>query len=264
MVNSRVAPIRAPNPSPMTLSGTNSYVIDCGGGQAICIDPGPAIASHVEALIVQSNRIGTLSAICLTHGHPDHAPAAELLHARTGAPVAAHERSGVSHDRTLREGDVVRAGEIELRVFEAPGHSADHLVFYESDERALFTGDVVLGQGYVAVLPPEGDMHAYIRTLERLIATFAGARTIYGGHGDPVTDPAAKLRDYLAHRKDRETQIAGALAGGEKTVEEIVRIVYADTDRNLWGVAAEQVRAHLTALEIDGRVQARGEKYRLR
>ena len=264
MVSSRVTLIRAPNPSPMTLSGTNSYVIDCGRGQAICIDPGPAIPAHVEALFAAANRIGTLSWICLTHGHPDHAPAAAPLHARSGAPVAAHERSGVPLDRTLREGDSVRAGEIELETIEAPGHSGDHLVFFERGEGALFTGDVVLGEGYVAVLPPEGDMRAYVHTLERLVADFPDARTIYGGHGDPVTDPAAKLRDYLEHRRLREQQIAAALAGGEKTVGEIVRLLYANTDRGLWGAAAEQVRAHLNALEQDGRVESRGEKYRLR
>lgn len=264
MVNSRVALIRAPNPSPMTLSGTNSYVIDCGGGEAICIDPGPAIPAHVDALLERANRIGKLSWICLTHGHPDHAPASALLHARSGAPVAAHERSGVAHDRTLREGDAVRAGGIALETLEAPGHSGDHLVFYERGEDALFTGDVVLGEGYVAVLPPEGDMRAYVRTLERLIADFPDARTIYGGHGDPVPDPASKLRDYLEHRRSREREIVAALSSGSQTVDEIVRLVYAHTDRKLWRAAAEQVRAHLSALERDGLVQSRGRKYRLR
>jgi glyoxylase-like metal-dependent hydrolase (beta-lactamase superfamily II) len=263
-VSSRIALVRAPNPSPMTLSGTNSYVIDCGGGEAICIDPGPLIAAHVEALLARCDRIGKLSWICLTHGHPDHAPAAAALHERTGAPVAAHERSGVPRNRTLGDGDTVVAGEIALQTVESPGHSADHVVFYESGEGALFTGDVVLGEGYVAVLPPEGDMHAYMRTLERLIASFADARTIYGGHGDPVADPAAKLRDYLEHRRSREAQIAAALARGEQTVAQLVQTVYASTDRKLWDAAAEQMRAHLIALERDGRVESRGGTYRLR
>ena len=264
MVSSRIALIRAPNPSPMTLSGTNSYIINCGNGEAICIDPGPAIPAHVDALRSHCERNAlTLKWICLTHGHPDHAPAAALLHERTGAPVAAHERAGVAIDRSLRDGDTVAAGDVALQVADAPGHSGDHVVFYEPGERALFTGDVVLGAGYVAVLPPEGDMRAYMHTLARLREEFADARAIYGGHGDPVSDPVAKLDDYLEHRRARERQILAALAAGERTSAQLVESIYADTDRSLWNVAALQLRAHLDKLVQDGLVKLRGERYRL-
>ena len=141
----------------MTLSGTNSYLIDGGNDALLCIDPGPPIAAHVEALAAAAADKGSrISLICLTHAHPDHAPGAALLAARTGAPVAAHVRSEFPHDRALYDGEILPVGSARLRVIEAPGHTFDHLVFYDDGERALFTGDVVLGEGYAVVAPPSG------------------------------------------------------------------------------------------------------------
>lgn len=261
MVESRIALIRAPNPSPLTLTGTNSYIIDCGNGEAICIDPGPPIESHVDALLAHCKRIRcALTWIALTHGHPDHAPAAALLRARTNARVAAHEASGIAHDRILRDGDMVAAGEVALKTAASPGHSADHFAFYEPREGALFTGDTVLGQGYVLITPPDGDMRAYIETLARLSREFAQARTIFGGHGEPVSDPGAKLHEYLEHRRVRERHIIDALSAGPKTVSELVESIYAQTDRALWPAASQQVLAYLDALEREGRISARQRK----
>lgn len=241
----------------MTLTGTNSYVIDCGNGEAICIDPGPAIETHVDALVVECARINSrLAWICLTHGHPDHAPAAALLRARTGAKVAANANSRIAHDRDLNDGDTIATGNVVLQTIAAPGHSSDHVVFYEGSERALFTGDVVLGEGYVVVAPPDGDMRAYVRTLQRLRAEYAQAQTIYGGHGEPVRDPRAKLDEYLEHRRIREQEIIGALKDGERTVPELVRSIYARTDPKLWAAAARQILAYLVALEREGRVHS--------
>jgi glyoxylase-like metal-dependent hydrolase (beta-lactamase superfamily II) len=260
VVESRIALIRAPNPSPLTLTGTNSYVIDCGNGEAICIDPGPPMESHVEALLAHCERIRcALTWIALTHAHPDHAPAAALLRERTNARIAAHEASGVAHDRTLRDGDSVAAGDVALQTAASPGHSADHLVFYEPRERALFTGDTVLGDGYVLITPPDGDMRAYQQTLERLSREFAEARTIFGGHGEPVREPAAKLREYLEHRRSRERQILDALNAGPKSVSDLVESIYAQTDRALWPAASQQVLAYLDALEREARVTHRTE-----
>lgn len=240
----------------MTLTGTNSYVIDCSNGEAVCIDPGPPIESHVDALIAHCERIGAeLSWIALTHGHPDHAPAAQLLRARTGARIAAYETSEIARDRSLREGDTIAAGDVSLQTAAAPGHSADHVVFYEPREAALFTGDTVLGEGYVLVTPPDGDMRAYMQTLARLLRDFAQARTIFGGHGEPVSDPAAKLREYIEHRRARERQILDSLKAGRKTVSELVATLYAQTDRALWPAAAQQILAYLDALEREGRVR---------
>jgi len=258
VVESRIALIRAPNPSPLTLTGTNSYVIDRGNGEAICIDPGPPVESHVEALLAHCKQIGcTLTGIALTHGHPDHAPAAALLRARTNARVGAHQESGVTHDRSLRDGDTVAARDVALQVVASPGHSADHLVFYEPRERALFTGDTVLGDGSVLIKPPDGDMRAYMQTLARLSRAFADARTIFGGHGEPVLEPAAKLAEYIEHRRNRERQILDALNTGPKTVADLVASIYAQTDRALWPAASQQVLAYLDALEREGRISSR-------
>jgi glyoxylase-like metal-dependent hydrolase (beta-lactamase superfamily II) len=257
VVESRIALIRAPNPSPMTLSGTNSYIIDCGNAEAICIDPGPRIESHVDALIAHCERIRCgLAWIALTHGHPDHAPAAALLRQRTKARIAAYEASGIARDRSLCDGDTIAAGEITLKTAAAPGHSADHVVFYEPREAALFTGDTVLGEGYVLITPPDGDMRAYMQTLSRLSREFASARTIFGGHGEPVREPAAKLLEYIEHRRARERQILDALESGKKTVSDLVESIYAHTDRALWPAALQQVMAYLDALEREGRIRS--------
>lgn len=248
--------VRAPNPSPMTLSGTNSYLVENGAGEAICIDPGPPVERHVEALLEAAREMhARIALICVTHGHPDHAPAAAMLRERTQAPVLAHPAARFAHDRPLHDGETC-PGTASLRAFHAPGHTFDHLVFYSERERALFTGDVVLGEGTVVIAPPGGAMRPYQRTLERLLREFAGARRIYGGHGPPVEDPAAKLREYLAHRQLREEQLLAALARGPQSLPELVASIYRETDPALWPAAARQVLAYLTALEDEGRVRS--------
>jgi glyoxylase-like metal-dependent hydrolase (beta-lactamase superfamily II) len=242
----------------MTLSGTNSYLIDCGNGVAICIDPGPVIERHIAALIERAASMGTrISLICLTHTHPDHAPAAPVLAERTGAQVAAHAKTEFPHTRDLYDGEVIQIGDTSLVAVDAPGHTFDHLVFYEPREGALFTGDVVLGEGYVVIAPPNGAMRPYQHTLARLLAEFPDAKTIYGGHGEPVHDPQAKLREYLAHRESRQREILRALEAGPQTIPGLVRTIYRDTDRILWPAAARQLLAYLIALEQEGRVQSR-------
>lgn len=258
MVDSRIALVRAPNPSAMTLSGTNSYLIDCGNGEAICIDPGPADERHVRALLDRAAAMkAQITLIALTHTHPDHAPAAPLLAQRTGAQIAAHAETEFPHTRGLRDGDVLRAGDTALQAIDAPGHTFDHLVFYEPREGALFTGDVVLGEGYVVIAPPNGAMRPYQRTLSRLLHEFADAKIIYGGHGEPVRDPQAKLRDYLAHREARQQELLSALARGPQTIPALVRSIYRDTKPVLWPAAARQLLAYLVALEQEGRIESR-------
>ena len=257
-MKSRIELVRAPNPSAMTLSGTNSYVIDCGNRQAMCIDPGPAIDAHVRALIDCAAAKGcTITLIALTHGHPDHAPAALPLAERTGASIAAHENSVFPHDRSVREDEPLHLGDVTLRAIDAPGHTFDHLVYYEPRERALFTGDVVLGEGYVVIAPPGGAMRPYQRTLQRLLDTFADAQTIFGGHGEPVHAPAAKLRDYLAHRETRQRELLASLSGTARTIPELVQTIYRDTNPVLWPAAARQMLAYLIALEEEGRIRSR-------
>jgi glyoxylase-like metal-dependent hydrolase (beta-lactamase superfamily II) len=257
VVVSNVQLVRAPNPSAMTLSGTNSYLIDCGNCQAICIDPGPVIDRHIQALIDRAAAMHCrISLICLTHTHPDHAPAALELKERTGAPIAAHARTEFPHDRDLHDEELLQIGNCRIRVVESPGHTFDHLVYYEERERALFTGDVVLGEGYVVIAPPNGAMRAYQRTLRRLLEEFPDAAVIYGGHGEPVRDPQTKLREYIAHREFRQQEIMNALAAGPQTIPELVQKIYRDTNPILWPAAARQLLAYLLALEQEGHVRS--------
>jgi glyoxylase-like metal-dependent hydrolase (beta-lactamase superfamily II) len=151
---------------------------------------------------------------------------------------------------------VLQVGEAAIRAIETPGHTFDHLAFYEEHEGALFTGDTVLGEGFVVIAPPNGAMRPYQHTLQRLLHEFPGVKTIYGGHGEPVHDPQAKLRDYIAHRESRQQEILTALAGGPLTIPDLVRRIYRDTNPVLWPAAARQMLAYLIALEQEGRIES--------
>jgi len=250
--------VRAPNPSPLTLDGTNSYLIDDGAGNGLVIDPGPPMAQHVAALEATAAAHGiTIAGIALTHGHPDHAPAAALLRQQTGAPVYAHPNSVVERDADLTLDGDLRVGNLALRVIDAPGHTFDHAIFYWAPERAQFTGDTILGEGSVVIAPPGGAMRPYQRTLRRLAEEFSGARTIYGGHGPPVDDAQAKIAEYIAHREMRERELIDALAHGDRaTIPELVLFIYGDARPELWPAMARQLLAHLIALQDEGRVAA--------
>jgi glyoxylase-like metal-dependent hydrolase (beta-lactamase superfamily II) len=253
----RVVLVRAPNPSPMTLDGTNTYLVDVGG-VLVVIDPGPAETGHLDAIVAAAGALGEdVAAIAVTHGHPDHAPGAAPLAARLGVPVYAHAQAAFPHDLVAAEGTAIGSGDDALRVVDAPGHARDHVVLYLPAERALFTGDVIVGSGTVVVAPPGGDMRAYQATLARLRREFADARTIYGGHGEPVADPAAKLDAYIAHRIERERALVALLdRESPQTIPQLVRVLYADTSPTLWPAAARQVLAYLEALEREGRVRS--------
>lgn len=254
---SRITLVRAPNPSAMTLSGTNSYLIDAGNAQAIVIDPGPMIARHVDALLdAARERNLEITAIALTHGHPDHAPAAVKLGEVTGAPIYAHPESEVEHDRDLALEGVLRVAQTELRVMDAPGHTFEHVAFYEPRERVLFTGDVILGEGTVVIAPPNGAMRPYQRTLERFLEEFPDVERIYGGHGPPVDDARGKIIEYIAHRKLRERELLEALAAGPQTIPELVLRIYGEGKMILWPAMARQMLAYLIPLQQEGRVTA--------
>jgi glyoxylase-like metal-dependent hydrolase (beta-lactamase superfamily II) len=254
-LSARVGRLRANNPSPMTLDGTNGYVLRVGEGTLVAIDPGPVDDAQREAFVTAARDAkATYAAILVTHGHPDHAPGAAPLAAATGAPVFAHPEARFPHDRALADGERLEYGESSISVLHAPGHAPDHLIFVLDDERALFTGDVVAGAGFMVIAPPHGEMRTYQATLRRLRDRYGDAAALYGGHGPEVRAVRAKLDEYLAHREARERQVVDALRAGATTIPELVARIYTETPRNLWPAAARQMLAYLIALEREGRV----------
>lgn len=255
-LSGRVRRLRAPNPSPMTLDGTNGYVVRVGPRALAAVDPGPLDDRQRDAFLAAARELDAdYAAILVTHGHPDHAPGAAPLAAATGAPVYSHPAARFPHDAELADGERLAFGDVAITALHAPGHARDHLVFVLEDERALFAGDVVLGTGTVVVAPPGGEMRTYQRTLHRLRDEHGDAAAIYGGHGPEVRDVRAKLDEYIAHRELRERQIVDALAAGVQTIPDLVERIYADTARKLWPAAARQVLAYLIALESEQRVR---------
>jgi glyoxylase-like metal-dependent hydrolase (beta-lactamase superfamily II) len=244
----RIVRVLAPNPSVYTLEGTNTWVV--GAAPAWVIDPGPPDADHAREVRTAA---GAVAGVLLTHAHEDHAEGAAAFAATVGAPLYAWRLDGA---RPIRDGDVFASGGAALRALHAPGHSADHVVFHLESERALFTGDAVLGRGTSFIDPPDGDLAKYLASLERMLAL--GPRTIYPGHGPVVLDGDAKLREYLAHRAEREQQVLAALADAPRTVEELVESIYVGYPVEVHPLAARSVTAHLRKLRGEGRVHSDG------
>ena len=233
--------MRAGNPGPFTLSGTNSWIV--GRDPAYLIDPGPAIDSHLDAIFAELSDRGGAAAILLTHDHRDHAEAASLAGERSGAPLAAaHEGA------TIRLEDGMSVG--PLTAIATPGHAADHFSFIAG--RVGFSGDLVLGSGSVFVAAEPGALRAYLASLERLRAI--DLDLIAPGHGPLVTDPAAKLDEYRAHRLERERRLLEALADGLRDHDELLDRVWSEVPRALRPAAAATLAAHLDKLAAEGRL----------
>lgn len=249
--------VLAPNPSLMTGPGTNSFLITSATGGCAVIDPGPAIASHQDALAGLAAAHGGAQAILITHGHPDHMEGAAGLRERTGAPILAWSREGTPvADQALQDDEALELGERVLRVVFTPGHRFDHVCFLLEDTRTLFAGDLVAGSGTVVIAPPEGDLLDYMASLRRLLAL--DLRLILPAHGPQIADPRALLEGYLAHREERERQALDGLAAGPSTIPGLVARIYTDVDPQLHPVAALSVEAHLLKLEREERVAREG------
>ena len=244
------------NPGMMTGPGTNTYLV--GIDEIAVIDPGPADDAHLDAIAgCGGDRIRW---ILLTHTHEDHSPGAFGLKKRTGAEVLAFApgqgRGKVRLDGTLGDGAVIEATEFHLTALHTPGHASNHLCYLLNEERTLFTGDHIMQGSTVVIPPPDGDMAAYLASLERLKTIRPRLRSIAPGHGHVITDPLAVIDDYIAHRREREAQVLAAVrARGSATVAEVVEDVYADVADELHPVAARTVWAHLRKLADEGGVK---------
>jgi glyoxylase-like metal-dependent hydrolase (beta-lactamase superfamily II) len=251
--------VLAPNPSPMTGPGTNSFLV--GGSPIGCyiIDPGPEHQGHLETLAREGQARGGVRGLLITHGHADHYEGARTLARLTSAPILAWSREGTpAADQELADGQIIDCGPDRLRVIHTPGHRFDHVCFLLERARMLFAGDLVAGVGTVVIIPPEGSINAYLSSLRRLLAL--DLALMLPAHGPFVTDPQAKLQEYIDHRLLREQQILAALQAGLDRIPEMVKHIYADVDPRLHGFAGESVRAHLLKLEEEGRVVQRDEQ----
>ncbi len=252
----QVTRVLAPNPSGMTLDGTNTYLVgEPGSGEVVVVDPGPDDAAHLAAVEeALRRRDARCVAVLVTHHHGDHAEAAVPWGTRFGATVAAADRRVTgAHGRILAAGERLRVAGTTLDVVATPGHTADHLAF-RLPSGAVLVGDHVLGRGTSVVTHPEGDVVAYLESLRRVHDL--GPSALYCGHGPELTeDPAAVLEFYLAHRAWREQQVLAALAAGAGTVDEIVAVVYAEVPRSLWPAAGQSTRATLDKLVTEERVR---------
>ncbi|EIZ80726.1 beta-lactamase-like protein [Novosphingobium sp. Rr 2-17] len=275
----RVAPlvrrVLARNPSPFTYTGTQTYIVGDLDTVAI-IDPGPDHGDHLDALLaaIGSARV---SAICCTHTHRDHSPAAAPLKALTGAPIvgcapltleddgpradAAFDTT-YAPDRVLADGEQLHGPDWTLTAIATPGHTSNHLCFALAETGALFSGDHVMGWSTSVVSPPDGDMTAYMESLAKLYAREQD-RVYFPAHGAAVTNPRQLVRGMIGHRRSRERQIVRQLEGGTGQIAAMVPQMYKGLDERLWGAAGRSVLAHLIDLERKGEVVRDGEEWRL-
>jgi glyoxylase-like metal-dependent hydrolase (beta-lactamase superfamily II) len=244
--------VLAPNPNIMTLDGTNTWVLrDPGARRSVVVDPGPEMPTHLDAV---AEHAGEVAVVLLTHGHADHSEAARSFAERMRCGVRALDPQHRLGSEGLGEGDVVEVDGLEVRVVGTPGHTSDSLSFVLPAERAVLTGDTVLGRGTTVVAHPDGQLGAYLDSLHRLhaLAEAQEIHEIWPGHGPVIGDALAALDHYLAHREERLEQVREALRDMDPDREDLPRAVvekvYADVDPVLWGAAELSVRAQIAYL----------------
>lgn len=266
-----IARLLARNPSPYTYTGTQTYLV--GDDDAvIVVDPGPDMDEHVDAII---DAVGTrdLVAISCTHTHRDHSPASRPLKEKTGAPIigcaplsleATGPRADASFDsdyapdRVLEDGEVLHAGSVSMTAIATPGHTSNHLCFAAAG--ALITGDHVMGWSTTVVVPPDGDMGDYMKSLDKLRQR--EDEVYYPAHGPAIERPQRLVRHMIGHRLQREKQIMGRLEAGDRTIDELVANCYPGLDKRLVPAAGGSVHAHLVELRRQGRVEQDGNNWR--
>jgi glyoxylase-like metal-dependent hydrolase (beta-lactamase superfamily II) len=269
-----VARVLAPNPSPYTYTGTQTYVVGASDADdCAVIDPGPDRPSHIDAIVASVGR-RTITAIMCTHTHRDHSPAAAPLAMRCHAPIIGcaplvlesdHPRADEAFDTTyaptkiLGDGDRVSGDGWTLTAVATPGHTSNHLCFALEEEGALFTGDHVMGWSTSVVIPPDGDMGDYMASLEKLLAR--EDRVFHSAHGPAIEKPRQLVRGMIGHRRQRENQILRLLGEAPRAAGGFIAEMYKGLDPRLTGAAEMSVTAHLIDLEKRGLVQREGEQW---
>ena len=265
-VSPLVRRLTAPNPGMMTGPGTNTYIV--GKNALAVIDPGPEMDVHHQAMLeVVGDR---LRWILCTHTHKDHSPAARALNPATGAEVNGmhapqydNQDIAFAPDRVFAHGDTLDCGEFTLRAVHTPGHASNHLCYLLDREKLLFTGDHIMQGSTVVISPPDGDMVAYLKSLQSLLDL--DIARVAPGHGHPIETPHAEAKRLIEHRLKREQKVIDAFSvSNPATLDELVPIVYADTPPRLHQVARRSLHAHLLKLAHDGRVERQGERWKLR
>lgn len=266
--------VLANNPSPFTFKGTGVYIV--GHQDVAVIDPGPLIPDHLDALkrALEGKRV---THILITHTHTDHSPAAAPLKEWSGAKTYAYgpHGSGKAEDNVkveeggdmgfmpdirVKDGDVIKTPDFSIECVYTPGHTSNHMCFALREEKALFTGDHIMGWSTTVVTPPDGDMAQYMESVRKLIAR--DDNILYPTHGAPVPNPRPFLEAYLDHRLDRERQILDCIKQGISTIPAMVERIYADVDKRLHPAAQRSVLAHLIQLTNEGKVLVEGDSYR--
>jgi glyoxylase-like metal-dependent hydrolase (beta-lactamase superfamily II) len=243
--------VLAPNPGVMTGPGTNTYLV--GIDEVAVIDPGVVDESHLDAIVgCGGDRIRWI--LC-THTHPDHSPGAAPLKERTGAEVLAFAaRDGLEVDTLIDEGFRIEATEFRLRAVHTPGHASNHLCYLLEGERLLFSGDHIMQGSTVVVAPPDGDMAAYLESLDRIRSM--RLRFIAPGHGHLIDEPDVVIDEYIEHRLEREQQVLASVHHGDRTIDQIVARLYPDLIEELVLRAKQTVHAHLRKLAAEGKLTA--------
>lgn len=246
-VTARATRLLAPNPGPMTLDGTNTWVLrEPGADASVVVDPGPLHEEHLADVAA----LGPVQLIVLTHGHHDHAEGAQRLRELTGAPITARDPKLCVDAEALQPDAKSHVASVEWLTVLTPGHSSDSVCFVLPGDRALLTGDTVLGRGTTVVAHPDGRLGDYLDSLQRLrdLADH-DIDILLPGHGPTLDNPVGVLDYYLTHRQERLEQVRAALADGAVDAMDVVRRVYADVDRVLWSAAERSVRAQLDYLD---------------
>ncbi|GAB3108132.1 MBL fold metallo-hydrolase [Streptomyces calidiresistens] len=255
----RATSVLAPNPSPMTLDGTNTWIVaEPDGRSAVVIDPGPLDEGHLRKVIAAVEESGRRVALTLlTHGHADHSAGAARFAELTGTPVRALDPAFRLGGEGLIAGQAVEVDGLVLRVVATPGHTHDSLSFHIPADGAVLTGDTVLGRGTTMVSHPDGDLGDYLDSLRRLrsMTVDDGVRTVLPGHGPVLRDAQGAIDYYLVHRAKRLAEVETAVEDGLRTPAEVVARVYADVDRTLWPAAEQSVRAQLEYLRGHGLIE---------